>query len=624
MVIDEIRGRQEDPASVVHERAWSRFFGGPLGHPICGTIRSLREMTSRAVRRFIARQFVPANMALALVGGVAPARVRRALARAFPAAGTRPTPCPRLPPRSARGTVRLRRRDLAQSYLVRIAAAPPDARSVLALSLAIEIVGADPDARLFQEIRERLGLGYDVGASVEHGADWAVAVISASAAREHEDRLLETVERTCRDGRRRVLPRGAGAGAQEDPLPLRPARRLAARAGAGARRARRRPPAVAGRGRPGARRARAAGRRARLAPGVAGADADGHARGLMRAGVVLACLLVAASTRPGHGELVAARALRADRPAARGDRAHGHPPATPRRHAAGTPRHGGLPPRRRRADPVPGRRADRRDDRDGRRTGAVVRRSPRPPRPRRPARLHGLRRRRARARWHAGRRAGTRDPHRRSARPSRRLGLSDGGRFAAPHGSALRRVRRRARWRRGRALPGRHGGRAARRVPHRARGTARAEPRGRPAAARRSDPAHRPRPLGDLRARRSPCPGRMDGGAGAGRAPLAALGRHRPRDPALRWPGAHLLLCRPRLRARRAQAALLALGLLQRHHRDGRRRPAGSGGLALHRAGSRATRLLDRRPHGPARARLQGPGVLVRAGRRRPGRSWWR
>jgi predicted Zn-dependent peptidase len=197
VVIDEIRGRQEDPANAVHEQAWSRFFGGPLGHPICGTIQSVRGITPEAVRRFVARQFVPANMAVALVGGAAPSRIRRALARAFPTGGPRPTPWPRLPRRSPRRAVRMRRQDLAQSYLVRIAAAPPDPRSVLALSLALEIVGADPDARLFQEIRERLGLGYDVGATVEHGAGWAVAVISASAAREHERRLRDTVERTC-------------------------------------------------------------------------------------------------------------------------------------------------------------------------------------------------------------------------------------------------------------------------------------------------------------------------------------------------------------------------------------------------------------------------------------------
>jgi predicted Zn-dependent peptidase len=199
VVVDEIRGRQEDPATVAHEGAWSRFFGEPLGHPICGTIASLRGMTPPAVRRFVARQFVPGNMAVALVGGVRPERIRRALRRAFPSNGAAPPPWPRLSVRGSPGTVRLQRRDLNQTYLVRLTAARPDPRSVLALSLALEIVGADPDARLFQEVRERLGLGYDVGAAIEHGFDWAVAVISASAARAHETRLVTTVERTCRE-----------------------------------------------------------------------------------------------------------------------------------------------------------------------------------------------------------------------------------------------------------------------------------------------------------------------------------------------------------------------------------------------------------------------------------------
>src|SRR5207249_1829305 len=99
----------------------------------------------------------------------------------------------------ATGLVRLRRTDLAQAYLVGLIAAPPAPRAVLALSLAVEVVGADPDARLFQEIRERLGLGYELGAGVEHGRDWAVAVFSASAARDDERRLRETLDRTCRE-----------------------------------------------------------------------------------------------------------------------------------------------------------------------------------------------------------------------------------------------------------------------------------------------------------------------------------------------------------------------------------------------------------------------------------------
>jgi len=199
VVIDEIRGRQEDPGNYVHEQAWAHFFDSSLGHPVCGTIASVRRMTRDAVRTFIARHFSPANMVVAIVGGVSLGTLRRACRRAFPGRGNHR---PARPPHSragASGVVRLRRSDLPQAYLVRLTAAPATPRDVLALSMAVEIVGADPDARLFQEIRERLGLGYDLSASVEHGSDWAVAIIAASAARDDERRLRETIERTCRE-----------------------------------------------------------------------------------------------------------------------------------------------------------------------------------------------------------------------------------------------------------------------------------------------------------------------------------------------------------------------------------------------------------------------------------------
>jgi predicted Zn-dependent peptidase len=198
VVIDEIRGRQEDPANWLHEQAWARFFGGSLRHPICGTVTSIRQMTRAAVRRFIARHFVPGNMVLAVAGGVSRRALAAAVAQAFPAGSRRRRSVPPPVRRPAGGLLRLRRRDYAQAYLVRLMAAPTQARDVLALSLAVEIVGADPDARLFQEIRERLGLGYDLSASVEYGTDWAAAVIAASAAREDARSLRETIEKTCR------------------------------------------------------------------------------------------------------------------------------------------------------------------------------------------------------------------------------------------------------------------------------------------------------------------------------------------------------------------------------------------------------------------------------------------
>src|SRR2546426_5951565 len=99
-------------------------------------------MTRQAVRGFIARHFVPANMCLALVGGVTRDAIRRALGRAFPRGvhGVRSRPAPARP--RATRLVPLPRSDLAQAHLLRLIPTPPPPRQGLALSLAGEILGA--------------------------------------------------------------------------------------------------------------------------------------------------------------------------------------------------------------------------------------------------------------------------------------------------------------------------------------------------------------------------------------------------------------------------------------------------------------------------------------------------
>jgi predicted Zn-dependent peptidase len=102
------------------------------------------------------------------------------------------------------GRLRLRRLGGGQAYVNKMMTVTPAPRELVALGVAVDVVGADPDSRLFQEIRERLGLGYDVSATLDWGPDWAVAMVSATAARGQMDRLLRTVEETClraaRDG----------------------------------------------------------------------------------------------------------------------------------------------------------------------------------------------------------------------------------------------------------------------------------------------------------------------------------------------------------------------------------------------------------------------------------------
>ncbi len=198
VVMEEIRGRLDDPGERVYRKAWEHFFAGAVRHPVCGTLGSVRSIDADDVAGFLRRYFAHGNTALAVVGGVSPERVRAAIRKYFRhgLGGVA-----RQPPRvRVRGNGRLQLGDgkSSQSYLTKLIAVSPEPRRLLATGVALDLVGADPDSRLFQEIRERLGLSYEISATLDWGPDWAVIVLSASASRAQADRLVRAVEETCR------------------------------------------------------------------------------------------------------------------------------------------------------------------------------------------------------------------------------------------------------------------------------------------------------------------------------------------------------------------------------------------------------------------------------------------
>src|SRR5215470_1619298 len=196
VVLDEIRGRVDDPADRLHTRAWEQFFRGALAHPVWGSWKSLKAMRAEHIATFIERHFSHARSALAVVGGVSEPVVRSAVRQHFDAGRDGVAAGPPSARFGRTGALHLRGGG-GQAYLIKMIAVPPVPRQLIAVGLALDLVGSDPDSRLFQEIRERLGLGYDVSAGLDWGADWAVAFVSASAARGAAQRLQRAVDETC-------------------------------------------------------------------------------------------------------------------------------------------------------------------------------------------------------------------------------------------------------------------------------------------------------------------------------------------------------------------------------------------------------------------------------------------
>ena len=153
-------------------------------------------MTAENVEAYLHQHFIPSNTIIAVVGGVEARRLKASLNRHFA----------RGPKRKRRGIPRLDKKKSGivrkkgrghQANLIGFIELPPQHRELIAVSMALDMVGSDPDSRLFQEVRERLGLGYEVATSMEWGPDWAVATICASASSKAADRLLNAIEETC-------------------------------------------------------------------------------------------------------------------------------------------------------------------------------------------------------------------------------------------------------------------------------------------------------------------------------------------------------------------------------------------------------------------------------------------
>jgi len=193
VVLEELRDWEVDPSKRIEALADETMWGGhPLGRDTGGTRSSVREMTREQVRRYHRRYFHPANAVLSLAGPMESDDMLRAAQQHF--GDWRATAHARLPSRPPieAGTLQLRqgrrskvlRRADSQQVWFSISTTTPSypdgADAVLSTQLAQTLIGDGDGSRLWDRLREKLGLAYDVSATLDFYAD--VGVMSAMAA----------------------------------------------------------------------------------------------------------------------------------------------------------------------------------------------------------------------------------------------------------------------------------------------------------------------------------------------------------------------------------------------------------------------------------------------------------
>lgn len=138
----------------------------PYGRPILGYPRTLARLTAADVRAFWQRNYVQNRMVLAIVGDVGARRAMRLAQKGFASLPFKPgarTPRPRIEPLLAPRLEIIQRGETAGQVLAGFLAPGVTPENYPVYAVMEAIIGGGKGARMFRNIREKKGMGYELG-----------------------------------------------------------------------------------------------------------------------------------------------------------------------------------------------------------------------------------------------------------------------------------------------------------------------------------------------------------------------------------------------------------------------------------------------------------------------------
>ncbi len=193
VILQEISAVQDTPDDLVYDRFLQAAFPDqPIGRPILGTAKTVKNFTPEAIRAYLARNYHAGNMVLAASGAVDHATLV-ALAREHLSGlpPQPPQPLMREPGEYRGGEARIGS-DEEQVHLVLGLPGLPFAQGEhYPLQIFASVLGGGLSSRLFQEVREQRGLAYAIDAFHWPFSDCGVFGIGAGTAPEDAGELIE-------------------------------------------------------------------------------------------------------------------------------------------------------------------------------------------------------------------------------------------------------------------------------------------------------------------------------------------------------------------------------------------------------------------------------------------------
>ena len=174
VICEEIKMYQDQPADHVMELLGEIVWpDNPLGRPLTGTVKTVKSFTRDEIIRFKEESYHPGNMAFIVAGNAKPEKVFESVNKRF-------SHCKKKknlsfePPKLNQKAPKLKivKGDSSQTHIAfGFPIKDKDKRERFAIKLMNVILGGNMSSRLFEELREKYGLCYDISSSYKRHSD---------------------------------------------------------------------------------------------------------------------------------------------------------------------------------------------------------------------------------------------------------------------------------------------------------------------------------------------------------------------------------------------------------------------------------------------------------------------
>jgi len=182
VIIEEIRMYQDLPNHKVHDiLAEIMWPGNPLGLSIAGTIDSVNSILRKDIVEYRNSNYISGNIAIVLCGNLDHCAIESRIKKIFSGTvKTRPDPAKDFCNNQSKPAMKIMRKDTEQTHLcIGLHSFGKYHKDRYALGLLHVILGANMSSRLFENIREKKGLAYEIGAEVKRYRETGAFVVHA-------------------------------------------------------------------------------------------------------------------------------------------------------------------------------------------------------------------------------------------------------------------------------------------------------------------------------------------------------------------------------------------------------------------------------------------------------------